>query len=98
MTTLSFSQVNRMLGFRRQSRREFKRFNLLFVENLSKLADLLKKDPNADHLLLAEIYREQGKFRLALATLKEVTDKRGNAFRLIKRATLLRKRGVFKMS
>lgn len=98
MGKFSFVRAKRFVVARRQSKKEFKTFKPLFQDNLAKLADLLLKDANVDRLLLAEIYREQGKFSLAMSTLKGYTEKHGKAFSQIKRAIRWRKRGVFKMN
>ena len=95
---LSFGQWKNLAQSRRQSQKEFKKFNPLFLDNLSKLAILLLKNSNEDQLFLAEVYREQGKFRLANSTLKSLAEKSGKTYRQIRNAIRWRKSGVFEIS
>ncbi len=71
----------------------------LFRSNLKQLLSIFKAESEEDYLLRSEIYRELGDFKRAKKQLKMIKElKNTKTYKKIKRAIVLRRTSVFKIT
>ena len=81
-----------------QSNSTFDKYNQLHTDNLQRLINIFKPNDENEQLLQAEMYREMGKRKEALLLLNNINPTSKKQIQKIRRATLLFKKQVFKLS
>ncbi len=85
----------RFLKSRRQANLAFNRLGAIHKENLRQLCSIFDPMNDDDQLLKAEMYREAGERKKALALLRPLSSRSTRYIRKVKRATLLFQTRVF---
>jgi len=95
---MNFNALQFHLKNRRYQRQSFRSFNPLFINNLIELILLSSPDCDDDYILLAEMYREAGKFKKAREVLRHIKDINNSAVKKIKKEIFLHRKRVIKLS
>ncbi|HDO27582.1 MAG TPA: hypothetical protein ENH02_05640 [Bacteroidetes bacterium] len=96
-TKAKFHIFRKYIQNKREQNILFKNLKNIFTENLSQLILLLDTENEDDLIILAEIYRETGKFRKAKHAIGKLQQTDGSVTRKIKKAVLFRKKKVLKV-
>ncbi len=96
-TKAKFHVFRKYIKNKREQHALFKSFKDLFTDNISQLILLSDTENEEGLIMLAEMFRETGKFREAKHTIDKLRQTNISIKRKIKKAILFRKRRVFKI-
>lgn len=93
----NLGQLSSIINHRRKSKKLFREYSGLLVQNLDRLIFLYIKGADVDLLYLANMYREKSDFSKAKDILNKYEGRKGHQYKAIKRKVKYRDPLVFKL-